>query len=85
MEALRFAWKSFGPRFGIVKKTHLYPEWQRHEASIEGGNTRVPMDYLDFLEDPPPDVNPCHELTPEERRERQEQLKEMADAVGLWR
>jgi hypothetical protein len=43
------------------------------------------IEKLHFLDDPPPPVNPCHALTPEERRNRQEQLKEMADAVALWR
>jgi hypothetical protein len=84
-EALEFAWQSFGRKSGIVEKTHDYPEWKRHEAALHGGSTRVPMDYLDFLDDPPPSLNPCHPLTPEERRNRQEQLKEMADAVALWR
>ena len=84
-EALEFSWNTFGRRSGIVKKTHEYPEWKRHEAALKGGNTRVPMDYLDFLDDPPCDVNPCHVLTPEDRQNRQEQLKEMADAVALWR
>jgi len=85
LEALQFSWEAFGKRPRIVEKTHLYPEWQRHEAAIAGGNTRVPMDYLDFLDDPPAAVNPCHALTPDERRDRQEQLKEMAAAVALWR
>lgn len=85
LEALEFVSRTFQPKFGIVEKTHLYPEWQRHEAALKGGSSRVPMDYLDFLEDPPPAVNPCHPLTPEDRRNRQEQLKEMADAVALWR
>lgn len=85
LEALRFAWETFGRRPRIVEKAHLYPEWKRHEAAIAGGNTRVPMDYLDFLDDPPPEVNPCYALTPEERQDRQEQLKEMADSVALWR
>lgn len=85
LEALQFSWEHFGKRPRLVEKTHLYPEWQRHEAAIAGGNTRVPMDYLDFLDDPPPGVNPCHELTVEEREDRREQLKEMADAVALWR
>jgi uncharacterized phage-associated protein len=85
LEALHFSWRTFGPRSGIVEKTHLYPEWSRHQASLQGDSTRVPMDYLDFLDDPPPEVNPCHALTPEERRTRQEQLREMADTVALWR
>jgi len=85
LEALRFAWDNFGRRPRIVEKAHLYPEWKRHEAAIAGGNTRVPMDYLDFLDDPPEGVNPCHVLSPEERQARREQVKEMADAVALWR
>jgi len=84
-DALQFVCRTFAAQFGIVEKTHLYPEWQRHEASINGGSTRVPMDYLDFLDDPPPEVNPCHALTPEERLGRQALLKEMSDAVALWR
>jgi len=58
LEALQFSWEAFGKRPRIVEKTHLYPEWQRHEAAIAGGNTRVPMDYLDFLDDPPAAVKP---------------------------
>jgi hypothetical protein len=85
VEALAFAWQSFGPGFGIVERTHLYPEWQRHEAALQGGSTRVPMDYLDFLDDPPAPADPCHALSPEERADRQAQLREMADAVALWR
>jgi hypothetical protein len=85
IEAFEFVSRTFQPKFGIVEKTHLYPEWRRHEAAIKGGSSRVPMDYLDFLDDPPPPVNPCHPLTQEERQNRQVQLKEMADAVALWR
>jgi uncharacterized phage-associated protein len=85
LEALRFAWDNFGIRPRIVEKTHLYPEWKRHEAAIAGGNTRVPMDYFDFLDDPPSGVNPCHMLTAEEREDRRAQLKEMADVIALWR
>jgi uncharacterized phage-associated protein len=85
LEALAFVSQTFQKGFGIVETTHLYPEWKKHEAAIKGGSTRVPMDYLDFLDDPPPEVNPCHELTPEQRQDRQEQLKESADAIALWR
>jgi uncharacterized phage-associated protein len=85
MEALQFAWRTFRPRFGIVEKTHSYPEWQRHATILAGGATRVPMDYFDFLDDPPPEVNPCHRLSLQERQDRLDQLKEMTDAVALWR
>ncbi len=83
-DAVHFAWMNFGRNPGIVETTHLYPEWKRHESAIAGGSTRVPMDYLDFLDDPPEGVNPCHALTAEEREARREQLREMADVVALW-
>ena len=83
-EALQFAWVTFGKSPKIVEKTHLYPEWKRHEAAIAGGCTRVPMDYLDFLDDPPEGVDPCHALTDEGREARREQLKEMAEISSLW-
>ena len=85
LEALQATWNAFRPGYGLVEKTHEYPEWSRHAAALAGGATRVPMDYLDFLEDPPAGVNPCHPLTEEERADRRGQLKEMADAVALWR
>jgi len=84
-EAISFAWNTFGSTSGIVEKTHLYPEWQRHEAALAGGSSRVPMDYMDFLKSPALGTNPCYSLTPEDQDDRREQLKEMADAVTLWR
>ena len=83
-DALLFAWATFGKSPKIVEKTHLYPEWKRHEAAIVGGTTRVPMSYYDFLEDPPTGVNPCHNLSDEERQARREQLREMEDVAALW-
>lgn len=85
LEALQFAWYHFGGRSGIVEKTHSYPEWKRHEAAIKGGSTREPMDYLDFLDDPPPGVNPCHPLSDEEREDRKAQIEELTELVALWR
>lgn len=84
-QALSFAWRTFGSPSGIVERTHRYPEWRRHEAALAGGCSRVPMDYMDFLETPEADVNPCHSLSPEDQNDRREQLKEMTDAVALWR
>lgn len=85
IEALTFAWSSFGRHSGIVERTHQYPEWQRHESTIRGGATRIAMDYLDFLEDPAPGVNPCHTLTDVERQARREQLLDASAAWSLWR
>jgi uncharacterized phage-associated protein len=84
LEALHFAWTTFGKSPRIVEKTHLYPEWKRHEAAIAGGSTRMLMDYLDFLDDPPAGVNPCHAFSVGEREARREQLREMADITALW-
>lgn len=83
-EALLFAWITFGKNPKIVEKTHQYPEWKRHEAAIAGGCTRVPMDYLDFLDDPPANVNPCYVLQDEERAARREQLRELHEVAALW-
>jgi hypothetical protein len=85
IEALTFAWSSFGRSSGIVERTHRYPEWKRHEAAILGGATRIAMDYLDFLEDPAPEANPCHALTDVEREARREQLLAASAAWSLWR
>ena len=68
-----------------MEKTHKYPEWERHELALKGGATRVPMDYRDFLGDPSANIDPCYALTDNERKARQEQLAEMAEAVALWR
>lgn len=84
-EAVVFAWNTFGRKGRIVEKTHVYPEWERHELALKGGATRVPMDYRDFLSDPAEGLDPCHALTDNERKARQEQLAEMAEAVALWR
>lgn len=85
MEALKFAWQTFGPRSGIVEKTHVYPEWSRHKAALNGGCSRVPMDYLDFLEEPSDNSNPCYALSHSDRMDRREQLQEMINATALWR
>jgi len=84
-EAVEFAWNTFGSKTGIVEKTHCYPEWQRHEAALSGGASRIPMDYMDFLETPESGANPCHTLSDEDQCDRREQLKEMATATVLWR
>jgi len=85
IEALSFAWKTFGSKSGIVEKTHDYPEWKRHETALKAGCSRVPMDYMDFLDDPAPGVNTCHELTEQERLDRRAQLHELTIASSLWR
>src|SRR5437667_2727819 len=70
-EALQFAWREFGriDKYKLANLTHRYPDWKRHEAALDTKFvTRAPMNYRDFLEDPPAGVNPCHPLKPAERK-----------------
>jgi len=87
LEALRFAWdtfRRFNP-FDLAELTHTYPEWKKHEAALKSGvNSRVKMRYMDFLDDPPPGINPCHPLTAEERDVRADELEEMNALHALW-
>ena len=86
-EALQFAWDRFGhlDGFQLANLTHLYPEWQRHEAALVSGEcTRAPMSYDDFLEDPAEGVEPCHVLSTEERGNRHEMLAEVRAFERCW-
>jgi uncharacterized phage-associated protein len=68
--ALEWAWETFGSmdRFQLADYTHRYPEWKRHEAALAGKReTRVPMDWLDFLDDAETGTEPCHPLSSEDR------------------
>ena len=87
-EALAWAWKMFGhvARFDLAKLTHEYPEWKRHEAALNAKLvSRAPMNYRDFLEDPPKGFEPCHPLTKEMREAVAEGICEMADFQRSWR
>ena len=87
-EALVWAWKNFGhiARFDLAKLTHEYPEWKRHEAALQAKLvSRAPMNYRDFLEDPPKGCEPCHPLTQETREAVAEGIGEMADFEHSWR
>lgn len=84
--ALVWTWEKFGhmDRFELAETTHLYPEWKRHEAALEGKReTRVPMSYRDFLDDPKPGVEVCHPLTQEERIALAQGIQERFDAERL--
>lgn len=84
LEALRFSWRVFGHRTDVVSKTHSYPEWKRHEALLRT-ESRVEMDYLDFLLDPPGDVDPCFALSEDARQALKEHLAEVGAVNSLWR
>lgn len=85
-EALAWAWDKFGHmgRFDLAEHTHLYPEWKRHEAALlSGRETRVPMCYRDFLDDPEIGIEPCHPLDGEQRRALAAGIQERFDAERI--
>lgn len=87
IEALTFAWSQFGKfePFTLAEITHGYPEWKRHKAALESTETtRVPMHYVDFLDDSPSMENPCHSLTPDEVLQRREMIAELEAFENRW-
>ena len=85
LEALSFVWNHFGhyTEFELANITHQYPEWKRHEETLDE-QSRVRMNYEDFLDDPPKHVNKCYELTAEDREDRLAELKELSGLDSLW-
>ena len=87
-EALEFSWKRFGrtAEFALSKLTHRYPDWKKHEAALASKTvSRAPMNYRDFLEDPPSGVDPCYELDVETREAVASGIDELAAFEKLWR
>jgi len=85
LEALRFAWETFGHRAGLVDLTHEYPEWKRHESALKAKQvSRVRISYEDFIENPGHGVNPCHALTPPEQEDRREALRGLEAFETKW-
>jgi uncharacterized phage-associated protein len=84
--ALAWAWDKFGhmDRYALADFTHLYPEWKRHESALIGKReTRVPMCYRDFLEDPAPGIEPCYPLDAEQRAALASGIQERYDAERM--
>ncbi len=87
LESLEFAWTKFGSfdEFALADLTHQYPEWTKHEATLKSEiSSREKMSFDDFLEDPPPGVEPCHPLDAHERTIRREELRELCAIHNLW-
>ncbi len=85
MEALDFAWVTFGPlsQFELAELTHEYPEWKRHREALDAVS-RIRMDLKDFLDDPAGDVERCFELTNGDKQDRLDHLQELGEVVALW-
>lgn len=84
MEALDFAWNHFGAvgKYELAELTHAYPEWKRHESALKHV-ANVRMDYLDFLEDPPEDCDPCFSLSADDKQLIAEMLRENSEIARL--
>lgn len=85
-EALDAAWKVSETQRDLVKFTHKFPEWKKHDAAIKAGATNVPMSYLDFFE-PCPAFEYCDatpelvEMSKEEYLEQEKILDELHNAA----
>jgi uncharacterized phage-associated protein len=86
LEALQFAWDTFGhlTQFQLRDVTHSYPEWARLKDILVVGSC-VEMNLFDFLKDPPPGFDKCFEVNKEDKSLIKEQLAELAKAESLWR
>jgi hypothetical protein len=58
-EALDVAVEQCKKHHDLVGFTHLFPEWQKHETSIQCLNQRVKMDMLDCFETAPAEAEYC--------------------------
>ena len=86
MEALRFAWDNFGhyDQFELRDLTHNYPEWLTRQEYLDDASC-LPMDLLEFVQDPTTNVNKCFELSNKDKSIRLDQLIELAHIESLWR
>jgi uncharacterized phage-associated protein len=66
LEALNTVWDKFHqmPQYEIVKFTHGFPEWKKHESKLGSLNTRVNMNPADFFDKAPDKMEYCN--TPDE-------------------
>lgn len=85
-EALRFAWDNFGhyDQFELRDLTHNYPEWLKCKDYLDDASC-LPMDLLEFVQDPTTNVNKCFELSNKDKSIRLDQLIELAHIESLWR
>jgi uncharacterized phage-associated protein len=89
IEAMNFAWDRFGhfTQYQLVKITHRYPEWMKHEEclySVYGNRRSQQMDLLDFFDDPELGIERCFEIDERDRATKKEHVKEIAHLNSLW-
>jgi uncharacterized phage-associated protein len=85
LEALNFAWNTFGhfDPYELRDITHNYPEWYKFKDKLTCGAC-YSMNILDFLHDPKGNSNKCYELSEDEKKEIREHLIELAHIESLW-
>ena len=85
VEALEFAWNKFGhfDEFRLADLTHLYPEWQKHEKSLEN-SSRIRMSFEDFFDDPIEETEKCFHLNTVQKKDLRDYLKEMSRIEAQW-
>lgn len=86
IEALSFAWEKFGKynQYELADLSHNYPEWKRFKAIIESKTrSRVRMNYEDFFEDPGKEFEQCCTLSPIEKEDRIDTIKEISAMTSL--
>jgi uncharacterized phage-associated protein len=85
IEALNFAWETFGglDKYSLAALTHEYPEWKKHKHALKL-DSRIQMELTDFLEDPDGGVEKCYNLSSADKAVRIDQLTETAYIESLW-
>jgi len=85
IEALGIIWEKYGhyDQFELAELTHKYPEWKKHERSL---NTfpRIQMALEDFFENPDNSKDDIFELSGQDKQDRLGQLAEMRELEALW-
>jgi len=86
LEALQVSWNSFGAKnqYELADIAHKYPEWLKHQEMLKT-SPRIRMNLEDFLADSGIEPVLCWSLTPDDRTDRIEQLKENSHIESLWR
>lgn len=77
IEALNFAFDNFGDKdhFQLAEISHSYPEWLDVKDKLTT-NKRVAINILDFIKDPINGLNPCFDLSDEDKEDLLEELND---------
>lgn len=78
VDALSFAWDKFGRynQYELADISHNYPEWKKVEQVLKS-LSRVRINYEDFLGDPGEGFEQCYTLSPIEKEDRVDTIKEL--------